>query len=77
MARIEVPLYSYCNVIIDEHYHLFCLQICDEVGAYLMADMAHISGLVATGVSVCVCVCVCVRAHVCGVNKLEREREER
>jgi glycine hydroxymethyltransferase len=24
-------------------------EICDEVGAYLMADMAHISGLVATG----------------------------
>ncbi len=26
-------------------------EICDEVGAYLLADMAHISGLVATGVS--------------------------
>ncbi|XP_023016358.1 serine hydroxymethyl transferase isoform X2 [Leptinotarsa decemlineata] len=26
-------------------------QICDEVGAYLMADMAHISGLVAAGVT--------------------------
>ena len=26
--------------------------ICDEVGAYLMADMAHISGLVAAGVAV-------------------------
>ncbi|KRZ95849.1 Serine hydroxymethyltransferase, cytosolic, partial [Trichinella sp. T8] len=25
-------------------------SICDEVGAYLMADMAHISGLVAAGV---------------------------
>ena len=27
-----------------------CLQVCDSVGAILMADMAHISGLVATGV---------------------------
>ncbi|XP_076275638.1 serine hydroxymethyl transferase isoform X2 [Rhynchophorus ferrugineus] len=26
-------------------------EICDEVGAYLMADMAHISGLVAAGVT--------------------------
>jgi len=25
-------------------------EICDEVGAYLMADMAHISGLVAAGI---------------------------
>ncbi len=25
-------------------------EICNEVGAYLMSDMAHISGLVATGV---------------------------
>lgn len=24
-------------------------QICDENGAYLMADMAHVSGLVAAG----------------------------
>lgn len=24
-------------------------EICDDVGAYLMADMAHISGLVAAG----------------------------
>jgi len=24
-------------------------EICDEVGAFLMADIAHISGLVATG----------------------------
>ena len=24
-------------------------EICDSVGAYLMADIAHISGLVATG----------------------------
>ena len=27
-------------------------EICDKVGAYLMADMAHISGLVAAGVRV-------------------------
>lgn len=26
-------------------------SICDDVGAYLMADMAHISGLVAAGVT--------------------------
>ena len=26
-------------------------QICDSVGAYLMSDMAHISGLVAAGVN--------------------------
>ena len=26
-------------------------KICDEVGAYLLADMAHISGIVAAGVS--------------------------
>lgn len=26
---------------------VYALQICDEVGAYLMGDMAHISGLVA------------------------------
>ena len=25
-------------------------QICDSVGAYMLADMAHISGLVAAGV---------------------------
>ena len=25
-------------------------EICDKVGAYLMSDMAHISGLVAAGV---------------------------
>lgn len=25
-------------------------EICDKVGAYLLADMAHISGLVAAGV---------------------------
>ena len=35
-----------------------------------MSDMAHISGLVATGVSVCVCVCVCVCER-----ERERERE--
>ncbi|PIK57388.1 Serine hydroxymethyltransferase, mitochondrial [Apostichopus japonicus] len=29
-------------------YHLF-RQICDEVGAYLLSDIAHISGLVAAG----------------------------
>lgn len=29
----------------------FCLwQICDEVNAYMLADMAHISGLVAADV---------------------------
>ena len=27
-----------------------CREICDEVGAYLMVDMAHIAGLVAAGV---------------------------
>ena len=27
-----------------------CIQICDKVDAYLLADMAHISGLVAAGV---------------------------
>ena len=27
-----------------------CVQICDEHGSYLLADMAHISGLVAAGV---------------------------
>ena len=26
-------------------------EICDSVGAYLLSDMAHISGLVAAGVS--------------------------
>lgn len=26
-------------------------KICDDVSAYLMADMAHVSGLVAAGVS--------------------------
>ena len=31
-------------------------EICDDVGAYLMADMAHISGLVAVGVRERVCV---------------------
>jgi len=25
-------------------------EICDKVGAYLMSDMAHISGLVAAGI---------------------------
>ena len=27
-----------------------CVQICDELKAYLLADMAHISGLVAADV---------------------------
>lgn len=31
--------------------YVFLSQICDDVNAILMADMAHISGLVATGVS--------------------------
>lgn len=32
-------------------YMLFCAtQIADESGAYLMADIAHISGLVAAGI---------------------------
>ena len=34
-------------------------EICDSVGAYLMADMAHISGLVAAGVCVCKCILCC------------------
>ncbi len=33
-------------------------DICNEVGAYLMSDMAHISGLVATGVRKLVYSCV-------------------
>lgn len=31
-------------------FDIFCLQICDEVKAVLLADIAHISGLVAAGV---------------------------
>lgn len=30
-------------------------QIADENGAYLLADMAHISGLVAAGMNISIC----------------------
>lgn len=41
----ELPT-SYCKSLL--FFPASC-QICDEVGAYLLSDIAHISGLVAAG----------------------------
>lgn len=39
-------------------------EICDEVGAYLFSDMAHISGLVAAGMIHSIPCCVLCLCHI-------------
>ena len=44
--KVIVVGYSSFSGLVDWH---ICRQVADDVGAYLVADIAHISGLVAAG----------------------------
>ena len=47
---VSLPFSFFSSLSVPFFVGFMFVQICDDVGAYLMADMAHISGLVAAKV---------------------------